>query len=220
VDVSTINERIRAAVHESAHALVARCYGLKIQEVKLGPGKPVCNLWLEQTPGEQLRAAAACMAGSVGEEVAGLVPNPDGARHDRRQVRRLSLAGGEDEARAAARKLVRTYRGHVLGLASLLLLRGRLSGEEVARVLDTPPPRRAKLGLAAVACVQKAYRGGAWVDRLKSGRLHYARQVQEHGTWYEALAAAARAVAGPGREAITLPLADAAIDTYPDPPAR
>jgi hypothetical protein len=77
-----------------------------------------------------------------GEEVGGFVPEKDGPRPDRRQS--MSLAGEHspavlDDARRAARRIIRTNRKHVAGLASLLLLQGKLPGEEVARVLDQPP---------------------------------------------------------------------------------
>src|SRR5262245_34613520 len=94
-------------------------------------------------------------------------------------------------------------RGHILGLASLLLLRGRLTGEEVARVLDTPPPRRARLGLQAVAVVKEVYRGD-WYDPPGGGPRHLRRQVDAHGTWYKALYHAARALLGGERVALAL----------------
>src|SRR5262245_34306124 len=103
--MNKVSERIRAATHESAHALVARVLGLQVQRVRLGR-RPRCVLWLEKVPGEAARAAAACMAGSYGEEVGGLEPDRKGSRQDERRVRRLSLGDSDQaEARQAARRL-------------------------------------------------------------------------------------------------------------------
>jgi hypothetical protein len=117
--------------------------------------------------------------------------------------------------------LVEKHRGHVAALASLLLLRRRLSGKEVARVLNSPPPRRARMGLHAVAVVMETERGDAWLDQpRRCSRAHYHRQVEANGVWYRALAHAARALCGRRREALVLALADTAIDIYPAPPTR
>jgi hypothetical protein len=102
VTTATINERMRVACHEASHALVARTLGLHITEVKLGR-RPGCNLFLGQGGDEQARAAAACEAGSLGEEACGFDPDRRGARLDRRQVRRLSLA--DEDASALCRWL-------------------------------------------------------------------------------------------------------------------
>jgi hypothetical protein len=164
---------------------------------------------------ERARAAAVCSAGSLGEEVGGFEPEEDGARLDRRQSVSLAEPADQGEAQAAARDIVRKYPRHVLALATLLLFKGKLTGRQVARVVAEPAPHRAKLGLAAVACVQDVARRDNWYDEDGGGRRHYRRQVQEHGSWYAALATAARALVG-GRR-VALALVDAAVSRHPAP---
>jgi hypothetical protein len=150
--MSSARERARVAVHEASHALVARCLGVPIEDVRLGK-QPVCNLSLS-TADDRARAAVVCAAGSYGERALGFTPDEDGSREDKRQC--LSLAKGEaalDNAHQQARELVEQHRDHVAALACLLLLRGKLTGEEVAAVLDQPPPRRARMGLTALGAV-------------------------------------------------------------------
>jgi hypothetical protein len=218
--MSRIFERARVAAHEASHSLVAWMLGVPIEDVRLG-SKPVCNLLLA-TADDRARTAVVCAAGSYGERALGFTPDKDGSREDKRQC--MSLARGEaahDAAHQQARELVEKYKGHVAALACLLLLRRRLSGREVAEVLSRPPPRRSRLGLHALGVIIETERGTAWINQpRRCSRAHYHRQVEANGIWYRALCHAARALCGPRREALVLALADTAIDTYPDPPAR
>jgi hypothetical protein len=217
----SVEGRLRQACHEAAHALTARVLGLEITVVRLGV-RPACNLWLGPGGDEQARAAAACMSGSMGEEVGGLVPNLAGARRDRRQVRRLSLGDRtEDEARQAAREIVRGARQHVYAIAAALLLCGRLSGRQVARLVATAPPRRSRLGMVAAAVTREVYDGNDWYfDPGLPGRGHSLRQVQRYGPWYAALRDASLALCPRGARRMALSLASAAARRYPDPPGR
>jgi hypothetical protein len=69
-----------------------------------------------------------------------------GGRRDRRQARRMALSLGPfpglaDNARVLAEQLVKENRRGVAALAAALLVLGRLSGRQVRRLLDGPPPR-------------------------------------------------------------------------------
>jgi hypothetical protein len=218
-----VNERIRVACHEAGHATAAVLLGVRLERVQVTP-RP---RWVPE-PGQhdQGQMGAVSLAGQAAEGLLLGGADQEGGRKDHRQARGYALSLGGDpldmalDAHRQAREVIGANADHVAALACLLLLKGRLSGDEVARVLNSPPPRRSRLGLAALGTVMEVKRGNAWLDQpRRCSRQHYRRQVREHGTWFRALYCASRALCGRRATAMALSLASAAVEAHPTPPA-
>jgi hypothetical protein len=232
--MNKVSERLRASVHESGHCVAAHLLGVRLERVQVTP-RP---RWVP-TPGQQDQGQASviALAGSAAEEAILGDADARGGRRDRKQAERyalslngphqrvaLSRAGrGEDDAlqgaRRQAREVIQANAGHVAALAAVLAIRGRLSGDDIAAIIDQPPPRQARLGLAAAAVVKETADGDAWYEQpRRCSRRHFDRQVEAGGDWYRALVAAARTLFGRRSKAVAMSLADHAVDAYPSPP--
>jgi hypothetical protein len=130
------------ATHEAGHAVAAAVLGIRITAAT---ASGVHTLHRRGDPDAHRREAIIAMAGPMAEHHHARMTGEDAARawvtawsgDLRNCLRHLDAAGGGPVApvRAEAERLVRIYSVAIETVADALLARGRLSGDEIDRLL-------------------------------------------------------------------------------------
>jgi ATP-dependent Zn protease len=166
-DRATAVDAVATAYHEAGHAVIAHVLGFKVTSVSVGLKNPTIGKCVtERTTVDALaqmlpesrrllveRHIIWSLAGAMAERVFSGADSDGGAAEDRTGEQRMLHAITQDSVEAQAllslleiraERLVAKWRDGIARVAQYLLMRGRLTGDEIEHilVLGYAPPRR------------------------------------------------------------------------------